>query len=129
MTTKLGSVYQRPGWGRAIREVVLTMLALFGALAALGFCAEAASGEDAVVTAGPVVATELPTIEACPFSPGWNLTVLNGVPGLLPSCVSAVWYYEGRTERWYFWGRDNEPFWNDLVEFKIENGYWIWRTQ
>ena len=123
MTTKLGSVYRHPGLGRAIREVVLTMAALFGSLALLGLCAEAASGEDAVVTAGPVVATELPT---CPFSPGWNLTVLHGTPDLLPSCVSAVWYYEGRTERWYFWGRDNEPFWNDLVELEITRGYFVW---
>lgn len=125
MTTKLGSVYRHPGLGRALREVVITLLALFGGLAALGLCAEAAAADDAV-TAGPVTATELPTVDACPFSPGWNLTVLHGTPDLLPSCVSAAWYYEGRTERWYFWGRDNEPFWNDLTAFSIENGYWVW---
>ena len=124
MTTKLGSVYRHPGLGRAIREVVLTMAALFGSLALLGLCAEAASGEDAVVTAGPVVATELPT---CPFSPGWNLTVLHGTPDLLPECISYVARWEGAFLSQMY--QRSSAYWNDLTEFDITKGYWAWRTQ
>lgn len=127
MTTKLGSVYRPPGLGRALREVVITLLALFGGLAALGLCAEAAAADD-VVTAGPVVATELPTIEACPFSPGWNLTVLHGTPDLLPECISYVARWEGAEERWYIWDRNAPAYWNDLTAFDITKGYFAWRT-
>ena len=117
-------MYRHPGLGRALREVVITLLALFGGLAALGLCAEAAAADD-VVTAGPVVATELPT---CPFSLGWNLTVLHGTPDLLPECISYVARWEGAEERWYIWDRNAPAYWNDLTAFDITKGYFAWRT-
>lgn len=83
-------------------------------------CSEAAHA-DGVVTADGGQPTEL-----CPFSPGWNLVVLNGTPDDLPSCVGVVWRYEAPDDRWFFWGRDNAPYWNDLVSFDITKGYWVW---
>jgi len=76
---------------------------------------------DGVVTADGGQPTEL-----CPFSPGWNLVVLNGTPSDLPSCVGVVWRYEAPDDRWFFWGRDNAPYWNDLESFDITKGYWVW---
>jgi len=94
---------------------------------------------DGVVTADGGQPTEL-----CPFSPGWNLVVLNGTPSDLPSCVGVVWRYEAMMlskslqeslwpqhpippdDRWFFWGRDNAPYWNDLESFDITKGYWVW---
>lgn len=107
-----------------IRDFALA--AILGAILALltiGYCAEStrASG---VVTADGGKVTEL-----CPFSPGWNLTVLNGTPSTLPSCVVSVWRYEAPEDRWYFWGRDNAPYWNDLTSFDITKGYWVWAQQ
>ncbi len=121
---RYGSVYCPPTFGSFVRQTVTWVIVLLALTLAFHSCSEAAAADDAVVTAGPVEATGLP--EPCPFSPGWNLTVLHGTPDLLPSCVSAVWYYEGRTERWYFWGRANAPYWNDLTEFDITRGYWAW---
>jgi hypothetical protein len=121
---KLGSVYSPPGWGRFIRQSILTLMALFGALVAFGMCAEAAAAESGAVSAGPVVATELPP--PCPFSPGWNLVVLNGVPADLPECITYVARWEGAEERWYTWDRYAPSYWNDLTVLSIDKGYWAW---
>lgn len=106
-------------------KIAMVLLAIF----AIVWLADIAQAEEPVVTtadSGHVTELPAPAAQACPFSPGWNLVVLQGTPSLLPSCVTAVWRFEGDTEQWYFWGRDNAPYWNDLTEFDITKGYWLY---
>ncbi len=79
---------------------------------------------------GPVFTTQTTTptqpLDACRFSPGWNLVTLTGTPSALPACVNVAfgWLYEDA--RWEFWGRDNPAYWNDLTRFDIHRAYWVY---
>lgn len=118
---------KRPAAGLWLLLAAIVLTALF-ALETLPDCQPAqADGSDVAVRAGDTHLTPLPAIRGdCPFSHGWNLTVLNGTPDMLPDCVKVVWRYEGSEDRWYFWGRANAPYWNDLTSFSMEKGYWVW---
>lgn len=123
-TRKLGSVYTVNH--SILRWVVAALIVIVVSAFALGYCGEAttAHADSEVTTPDNGVVSEL-----CPFYPGWNLVVLEGEPVDLPSCVEVVWRYEAVEDRWYFWGRNNPVYWNDLGSFDIEKGYWLWTTK
>lgn len=103
----------------AIATILIIVVSCF----ALGYCGEATNAR----AVGPADNGQVE--ELCPFYPGWNLVVLNGTPLDLPSCVEVVWRYEAVEDRWYFWGRDNPKYWNDLGSFDITKGYMLWTAR
>ena len=102
--------------------VVLVLAALFMGLNCSPRPAHADDGLATTQVVGPITEVGPP----CPFSRGWNLTVLTGTPSMLPPCVSAAWHYTPDTDSWQFWGRDNQPFWNDLASFSWFTSYWLY---
>jgi hypothetical protein len=106
-------------------HLLVSVLYVLALLASLALAATACGGETAfadTVAAQPAG----PSAELCPFSPGWNLVTLNGTPADLPPCVAVAWAYDGATDEWHFWGRDNAPYWNDLERFALGRGYWLY---
>lgn len=105
--------------------VLAIYLVLTGLFLALYCSPPTAYADDGLATtqvAGPITEVGSP----CPFSRGWNLTVLTGTPAMLPPCVSVAWHYSPDTDSWQFWGRDNQPFWNDLTSFSWFTSYWLY---
>lgn len=106
--------------------IVLAIYLVLTALFIAAYCspppAYADDGTVSTQDTGYWIALPVP---ACPFYKGWNLVALNGSPGLLPACVSTVWEYDAVNDSWRFWGRENQPYWNDLASFVWGTGYWV----